>query len=109
MSSAPGIWKPAEATKRINACARGIGLTLTFSEHFHERLQERGLIMGDLLYVLKTGFVYDEGEESTRPGHFKYRIEGTSPNSDRRMIRAVVIPDGDCAIKVVTIMWKDEK
>jgi len=109
MPSGPGAWKPADATKRINACARGVNLTLTFAIHFHERLVERGLFMGDLIHLLKTGFVYEEGQESTRPGHFKYRIEGTTPNSDGRMIRAVVIPNGGCAIKIITIMWKDEK
>jgi hypothetical protein len=109
MPKGPGPWKPAEATRRINACARGINLTLTFAVHFNERLDERGLMMGDLIHLLKMGFVYEEPEESTREGHFKYRIEGTTPNSEGRMIRAVVIPNGDCAIKVITIMWKDEK
>jgi hypothetical protein len=109
MANGPGAWKPAEATKRINGCAKGDNLTLTFAFHAKERLDERGLVMGDLLYLLKTGFVYEEPEESTRADHFKYRIEGTTPNSDGRTIRAVVIPSGGCEIKIVTVMWRDEK
>lgn len=105
----PGKWTPAAATIRINKCARSESLTLTFAEHFHERLAERDLIMGDLIHLLKTGFVHDEAEPSTREGHFKYRIEGKTPNSDGRTVRAVVIPSGGCEIKIVTIMWRDEK
>jgi hypothetical protein len=59
--------------------------------------------------LLKTGFVYEEPEPSTREGHYKYQIEGSTPNSEGRMVRAVVIPDGNCAIKIVTVMWKDER
>lgn len=109
MPNGPGEWKPAEATKRINACAKSDELTLTFAEHYHERLEERGLIASDINFLLKTGFVHDGPEESTRPGHFKYRIEGMTPNSGGRTIRAVVIPSGGCEIKIVTIMWRDEK
>ncbi len=109
MAKCPGPWKPAEATKRINACAKGDDLTLTFAVHYHERLKERGLIASDTIYLLRTGFVHDDPEESTRAGHFKYCIEGMTPNSEGRTIRAVVIPSGGCEIKIVTIMWRDEK
>ncbi|WP_417487738.1 DUF4258 domain-containing protein [Maricaulis sp.] len=82
---------------------------MTKTLHVKERLLERGLIEADLLHILKFGFVYEEGEAATREGYYKYRIEGTSPNSDGRTLVAVVIPSQSCALKVVTIMWKDEK
>lgn len=81
-------------------------MALTF--HAKEQMLDRGLIMGDVLHLLKGGFVYDEPEAATR-GHFKYRVEGTTPNSDGRTVRVVVIPSGDCHIKIVTVMWRDEK
>lgn len=83
-------------------------MTLIKSLHFKDRLFERGLIEADLLHLLKNGFVYDEAEESSRPEYYKYSVEGTTPNSDGRMLRAIVIPDGGCVLKIVTIMWKDE-
>ena len=109
MSKGPGEWTPANATQRINACAKSDRLTLAFAAHVHDRLEERDLIMADLLHLLKTGFVYDDPEPSTREGHFKYRVEGKTPNSDGRTVRAVVIPSTDCALKIVTIMWRDER
>lgn len=110
MGQAPGRWKPAEATRRINECARSTGgPTLTLVKHVKERLVQRDLTTGDLLHLLKTGFVYDEPEESTQIGYFKYRVEGKTPNSEGRMVRAVVIPNGGCELKIITIMWRDER
>ena len=71
-------------------------------------MADRDVIMADLLHLLKSGFVHDEPEPATRE-HFKYRIEGTTPNSDGRTLRAVVIPSGDCELKIVTVMWRDER
>ena len=78
------------------------------AKHAKERLQERELIQADLLHVLKQGFVYNDPEPASRDGYFKYRIEGPTPNSGGRNICAVVIPGGT-VIKVITIMWRDEK
>ena len=65
--------------------------------------------MGDVLHVLRHGFVYEEGEQSTRKGLFKYKMEGTAPNSNNRRIRAVVIPSPQaCEAKIVSVMWVDE-
>ena len=72
-------------------------------------MNERGLLMSDLLFVLRHGFVYDEPEESTVNGLFKYSVESQSPNSGARFLRVVAIPDEtSCQIKVITIMWRDE-
>ncbi len=72
-------------------------------------MNERGLIMSDVLFVLKHGFVYEEPEPSTVPGLFKYKVDSQSPNSGARFLRVVAIPDKEsCQIKVVTIMWRDE-
>lgn len=109
MAIGPGSWSAAEATRRINACAKSLMLNVARTRHAKDQLLERDLIMGDLIHLLKTGFVYEEPEPATREGFFKYCIEGTTPNSGRRTVRAVVIPDGDCSLKIVTVMWRDEK
>lgn len=72
------------------------------------RMLERGLIVGDILHVIKNGFVYEEGEPSTRPGLFRYRMECVSPNSHGRTVRLVIIPSENHSIKVVTVMWAAE-
>jgi hypothetical protein len=64
--------------------------------------------MGDVLHVLKRGFVLDEPEASTRRGYFKYQIEATTPNSDGRTIILVVIPDGSCELNIKRLLWRDE-
>lgn len=103
-------WKPGVATTRINDIARNKQFDLARTEHARERLLQRGLVMSDLLFVLKNGYVYEEPEESTIAGFYKYKIESQSPNSGARFLRAVVVPDGiSCQIKVITIMWRDEK
>jgi Domain of unknown function (DUF4258) len=109
MARGPGQWRPAEATQRINAWAARDDLTLSYTLHAKQRLAERGLSVRDLIYLLKTGFVYDEAEPTSRDDQFKYLIEGTTPNSEGRTIRAVVIPSGECEITVVTVMWRDER
>lgn len=70
---------------------------------------ERGIIVSDVLFVLKFGFVLADPEPATRPGFFRYAIENKTPNSDSRDIRLIVIPDQSrTMIKLVTVMWVDE-
>ena len=102
-----GPLSPREATEGIHEKV-GPDLEVKITRHAKERMQERGLIMGDILHVLKFGYVYEEGEPSTQRGLFKYRMECTTPNSGGRSVRAVVIPSSDNTIKLVSIMWADE-
>jgi len=71
-------------------------------------MAERDLIMGDVIHVLKHGFVLEEGQPSTQTGLFKYRMQCTTPNSGGRLVCVVVIPTQACAVKIVTVMWVDE-
>lgn len=105
----PQPWSTADATIEINRMSKSATLKLSYTSHAKERLSERELLVGDALYVLKNGFVYDEPEPSTQVGLYKYKIESRTPNSNNRFVRAVVIPDEpSCHIKVVTLMWADE-
>lgn len=103
----PQRWKPADATKRINACAKSDELTLHYQAHARDRLRERDLTTGDVLHVLKFGFVFDEAVMSEH-GFFKYTIEAKTPNSEGRTVRLIVVP-GATEIKLITVMWRDEQ
>lgn len=103
-----GPMKPADATKFIRKKC-GPDLKLHWTSHAKDRLAERDLIMGDVIHVLENGFVLDEAEPATRPGTWKYRMECKTPNSGGRTVRVVVIPFSSCEIKLVTVMWADEK
>lgn len=70
---------------------------------------ERDLLVSDVLFVLKHGFVYEPPEPSSRPELFRYKVETRTPNSGNRIVRVIAIPDEPrCWIKVVTVMWADE-
>ena len=62
----PEPWSPAQATERIRELARDPQLNLSFRTHCTDQLADRNLIMSDLLYVLRNGFVYDPPEQATR-------------------------------------------
>jgi hypothetical protein len=101
-------WTPAQATERIRSIANG-QFDISYKEHALEQLSERSLIMGDLLFLLKNGFVYANPEEATRKPYWKYQMQCRTPNSKNREVRVVVIPDWNRRqIKIVTVMWADE-
>lgn len=107
--AAPGKWSLGDATERLRTCALREDFTPHWKAHALERLLERDLIVADALHVLKYGFVLDEPEPSDVEGYFKYSIEAKTPNSDGRVVRLIVVPDGACELKIITIMWKDEQ
>ncbi len=110
MARGPGLWNTADATRHINSCAKSNKLQLSWKMHAKERMQERGIIMSDVLYLLRSGFVHEPAEPATREGYFRYQVEGTTPNSNRRSLCVVVIPDPRVnQMKIVTIMWRDER
>jgi hypothetical protein len=105
----PQPWAPADATDVVRALAKSEGLTVTWTNHARGQMAIRDLIAGDILFVLKNGFVYEEAQESTQPGFYKYLPESRSPNSGNRSVRVVVIPDPERRwMKIVTVMWVDE-
>lgn len=103
----PGQWPIALATQKINATARSDGLDLSFKLHAIDQMRDRGLVMSDVLHVLKFGFVLDDPHPATQPGFFKYVVTAETPNSAGRKIGVVVIPDGQSQLKIITVMWRD--
>lgn len=104
----PQPWKPADATDEIRRLANGEELGLVLTSHAREQMKERDLVVGDVTYILRSGFVYAEPETATRNGYYKYAMESRSPNSGSRTVRTIIIPDPErCHIKVVTVMWVD--
>lgn len=103
-------WKPSDATLIINGIAKDLQCDIAYTLHARERMVQRGLIVSDVLFVLRSGFVYSEPEPSTIDGLYKYLVEGQSPNSGPRYLKLVAVPDEKSRqIKVITIMWRDEK
>ncbi|WP_353843242.1 DUF4258 domain-containing protein [Mesorhizobium sp.] len=95
-------WPKGQATDEIRAIARSDKLTISYKRHAVERIEERTIILGDLLYVLKNGFVHMDPTESTRPKYKKYAMESRCPNGGNRTLRVVVIPEkADCYLKIV--------
>lgn len=102
-------WPKGQATDEIRAIARSDSLTISYKRHAVERIAERNIIMGDVLYVLKTGFVHMEPMETTRPAYKKYAMEGLCPNGGNRTLRVIVVPDKPTTfLKIVSVMWVDE-
>lgn len=101
-------WTPAQATDRIRYIANG-DFGLSYKVHARDQLEDRGLIMGDIKYLLQHGFIYEPAEEATRKPYWKYKMQCRTPNSKNREVRAVIIPDWKRrGIKLVTVMWADE-
>jgi hypothetical protein len=105
----PQPWMPARATERIRAIAADKGCTWHYKRHVKDRLTERDLLIGDINYLMKNGFVRDEAAPSTRQDLYKYVIASVTPNSGSRVVAVVVIPDWRSKqLKVITVMWQDE-
>jgi hypothetical protein len=99
---------PGRATEFIRSIARD-DPELEWTDHSQEQMAERDLLVGDVLYVLKNGFVHEEGQPTTRTGFFRYCMESSTPNSNGRDVRVVVIPSPQRQeLKIVTVMWIDE-
>jgi len=103
-------WTPKDAPNEIRTIAQSKRLTISYKRHAIDRMKERGLIVSDVIYVLKYGFVYSEPESATRNSYYKYAMENKSPNGDSREVRVVVIPDKKpCELKIISVMWVDER
>ena len=98
----------SQATRLLREYGGSPDLNFLWTEHAKEQMALRDLIVGDVLYILKMGFVYDVGVSTSRPGFFKYQMECSTPNSNNRSVRIVVILSKSRAVKVVTVMWADE-
>ena len=100
---------PSKATDEVRQLAKTDTLDISKTIHAEDRLSERDILTGDLLYLLRNGFIYEEPERATRPDLWKYVIQGETPNSGGRTLCAVIIPDiKTCHIKFVTCYWKDK-
>jgi len=100
--------KPAHATDLIRRMAGRPGFDLCWTKHAKDQMKERDLLVGDILYVLRCGFILEKGIPATQAGLFRYAMECTTPNSDGRTVRVVIIPSTINSVKVITVMWRDE-
>lgn len=83
-------WPPEEATayvrKMANAQDFQDGFNACWTDRVKERLKEYNLIFGDIIHVFKNGVINVEGELSTRPGIFKYKMSAETPNSNGKYV-----------------------
>lgn len=103
----PKPLSPAKATHQLREYGASLDLDLYWTDHATEQMDDRDLLMSDVLHVLKYGFVHNNGVSTSQPGHFKYEMECTTPNSGNRTVRIVFIPSQSCAVKIITVMWAD--
>lgn len=102
-------WNPTDATYSIRAIGSHPALSIAYKVHATQRLAERGIIVSDILYLLRNGFVYEEARNATQTGYYKYVVVGRVPNSSGRDVAAVVIPNATTmTVKIVTVYWVDE-
>ena len=104
----PQPWPPGQATERVRHLATQ-EFDFYLTKHARDQLRQRQLFSGDVLHVLKRGHIYDEAQKSTRPGFYKYKMESSTPSSNSRTLRVIVIPSAaEMILKIVTVMWRDE-
>jgi hypothetical protein len=102
-------WTPTNATYALREIGSHPALSLAYKVHATQRLTQRGIVISDVLYLLRKGFVYSEAITATQRGYYKYVIESVTPNSAGRQIAAVVLPNANTmSIKIVTVYWVDE-
>lgn len=109
LAPVPEPWTPTRATERIRAMAQSPTFSVTLTKHAQDQMAIRDLTMSDVNYVLRHGFVKKEAEPASRLPLQKYQVEYTSPNSNGRDVRVVVIPSlTPDLLKIVTVMWVDD-
>ena len=68
-----------EATDLVRFCC-GEGGRVRTGKHFRKELENEGLTMVDAEGVLRTGHIYDPGEQDIRTGEWTHRLEGYEPD-----------------------------
>lgn len=105
----PQPWSNGDATSIIRNLAKDINLNIAFTQHVTVRMSERNLIMSDILFALRNGFVRIDPIESTMASLYRYSMDSKTPNSANRSVRIVSVPDPiGCGIKLISVMWVDE-
>lgn len=103
-------WNNRDATITIREISKSDDFDLWVTDHALQRMHERGLIMGDLLYVLRNGSNHLDCVPSTQAELYKYIMQTETPNSEGREVGVVCIPDQlKVGVKIVTVMWIDER
>jgi hypothetical protein len=101
-------WTPAQATEKIQRNAREDGFDIYYTAHARSQMLDRGLLVGDVLHVLRRGCIYENGLPATSAGLYKFCMESRTPNSGNRTVRVVFIPSTSASsVKIVTVMWAD--
>lgn len=102
-------WNATKATYRLREMGAHPALSVAYKLHATERLAERSIIVSDVLYLIRNGFVYSDPIPAKTVGYYRYEIVCRTPNSGGRELCVVVIPSyNTMTMKIVTVMWRDE-
>lgn len=100
---------PSAVDALVKALAEDRDLSIWFSTHAQEQMRDRDIVVSDLMHLLKHGIVGQEAEIEGGLAEHGYPLDGMTPNSGRRFIRAIVTVDPAAkSIGVITMMWVDE-
>lgn len=97
---------PTVAQRRIRAAAED-STNVVITEHAKERMQQRGIVVRDVLTVLRTGFV-DSDPIPARAGEWKCKVTKKLAMGARTTGVVTVIAVNSRLI-VLTVEWEDEK
>lgn len=102
------MWSPGMAERQLRAYIEHVDFDLSYTAHVRERMNERGIVLADIRHLLSHGHITEQPKKATRPGCYRYKICGKTPNSGNRRICAVVVPDvGKPSVTIITVMWED--
>lgn len=94
---------PEQATLRINQIASR-GYTYCWDDDVKWKLKSKGLIVGDLNYVLQYGKVSEPGKACATALYFKYVVETKTPNWINKHLRIQVIVANTDEIRVCDVL-----
>jgi len=96
--------RPEKIANVLEAISKAIeAQRIRYSVHALERMEERGVIESEVLYILKNGF-HEKKKDDFDPGlGWKYAVRGQT--LDERDLRIVIAVHGD--VIIVTVIDKD--
>jgi len=92
---------PSKATKLINEITTYADFTLELTDHCREEMLNGNFDFQDLLLILSNGKVNYPPEYDKEHKNYKYKVQGSTLDSDKAVAITVII--GSRALLVVTV------
>ncbi len=104
MSTISPLWSPQELEKLVHALARDSSRVI-MTEHFLERLAERGVTVGEALRCLQRGAIIKGPTYSVEHKSFEFRMCEPAPR-DIVCVVAAVRPIPDPGETIAITVWE---